>query len=153
MKCRANLATMRTSVVRALSFSAAFALTLNPVLTPAIAADYRPVAQVAADGQMNARFLSLGVGKSIVIDLPRDIKDVLVADPKIANAVVRSSQRAYIIGASVGQTNIVFFDPPASRSRPMTSRSSATSTACAPRSSRSCPIPTSRSTGSATVSS
>jgi pilus assembly protein CpaC len=35
---------------------------------------------------------------------------VLVADPKIANAVVRSSQRAYIIGAAVGQTNIVFFD-------------------------------------------
>jgi pilus assembly protein CpaC len=97
-------------MVRALSFSAAFALTLNPVLTPAIAADYRPVAQVAADGQMNARFLSLGVGKSIVIDLPRDIKDVLVADPKIANAVVRSAQRAYIIGAAVGQTNIVFFD-------------------------------------------
>ena len=45
-----------------------------------------------------------------MIDLPRDIKDVLVADPKIANAVVRSSQRAYIIGAAVGQTNIVFFD-------------------------------------------
>ena len=45
-----------------------------------------------------------------MIDLPRDIKDVLVADPKIANAVVRSTQRAYIIGAAVGQTNIVFFD-------------------------------------------
>ena len=30
--------------------------------------------------------------------------------PKIANAVVRSSQRAYIIGAAIGQTNIVFFD-------------------------------------------
>jgi pilus assembly protein CpaC len=45
-----------------------------------------------------------------VIDLPRDIKDVLVADPKIANAVIRSSQRAYIIGAAMGQTNIVFFD-------------------------------------------
>ncbi len=110
MKCRADLATMRTSMVRALSFSAAFALTLNPVLTPVVAADYRPAVPVAADGQMNARFLSLGIGKSIVIDLPRDIKDVLVADPKIANAVVRSSQRAYIIGASVGQTNIVFFD-------------------------------------------
>src|SRR5258707_7287691 len=58
---------------------------------------------------MNARFLALGIGKSIVIDLPRDIKDVLVADPKIANAVIRSAQRAYIIGAAVGQTNIVFF--------------------------------------------
>jgi pilus assembly protein CpaC len=64
----------------------------------------------ATDGQMNARFLALGIGKSIVIDLPRDIKDVLVADPKIATAVVRSAQRAYIIGAAVGQTNIVFFD-------------------------------------------
>ena len=37
--------------------------------------------------------LNLGVSKSVVIDLPRDVKDVLVADPKIANAVVRSSRR------------------------------------------------------------
>jgi pilus assembly protein CpaC len=79
-------------------------------LTPVVASDYRVAAPLVADGELNARFLSLGIGKSIVVDLPRDIKDVLVADPKIANAVVRSSQRAYIIGASVGQTNIVFFD-------------------------------------------
>ena len=45
-----------------------------------------------------------------MIDLPRDVKDVLVADPKIANAVIRSAQRAYIIGEAVGQTNVVFFD-------------------------------------------
>jgi pilus assembly protein CpaC len=68
------------------------------------------VAPVAADGQMNARYLALGIGKSVVIDLPLSIKDVLVADPKIANAVVRSAQRAYIIGVAIGQTNIVFFD-------------------------------------------
>jgi pilus assembly protein CpaC len=113
MKCRGNKSVMRAFVNRALSFSAVAALTLNPVLSPVLAADYRATAAavpVAADGQMNARFLALGVGKSIVIDLPRDIKDVLVADPKIANAVVRSAQRAYIIGAAVGQTNIVFFD-------------------------------------------
>jgi pilus assembly protein CpaC len=110
MKCRGNQL-MRTFIVRALSFSAAAALTLNPVLTPAIAGDVRATAApVAADGQMNARFLALGIGKSIVIDLPRDIKDVLIADPKIATAVIRSAQRAYIIGATVGQTNIVFFD-------------------------------------------
>jgi pilus assembly protein CpaC len=102
---------MRAFMIRALSFSAAAALTLNPALTPVVASDYRAVAPVAADGgQMNARFLPLGIGKSVVVDLPRDIKDVLVADPKIANAVVRSAQRAYIIGAAVGQTNIVFFD-------------------------------------------
>jgi pilus assembly protein CpaC len=110
MKCRGNQLVMRTVMVRALSFSAVAALTLNPALTPVVASDYRAAVPVAADGQMNARFLALGIGKSIVIDLPRDIKDVLVADPKIANAVVRSAQRAYIIGAAVGQTNIVFFD-------------------------------------------
>jgi pilus assembly protein CpaC len=110
MKCGAIQPAMRTFLVRALSFSAVTALTINPALTPVLAADYRAPAPVVADGQLNARFLSLGIGKSIVIDLPRDIKDVLVADPKIANAVVRSAQRAYIIGATVGQTNIVFFD-------------------------------------------
>jgi pilus assembly protein CpaC len=108
MKCRVNRRTMRAWLVRALSFSAIAALTLNPAL-PVVASDYR-VPMSVAGGQANARFLALGIGKSVVIDLPRDIKDVLVADPKIANAVVRSSQRAYIIGAAVGQTNIVFFD-------------------------------------------
>jgi len=110
MKCRVNQHTIRTFTVRALSFAAVAALMLNPVLTPVVASDYRLSAPAVAGGQSNARFLALGIGKSVVIDLPRDIKDVLVADPKIANAVVRSSQRAYIIGAAVGQTNIVFFD-------------------------------------------
>src|SRR5579871_4926885 len=110
MNCRGNQRTLRTLMVRALSVAGVAALTLNPALTPVIASDYSVPAPVVADGQNNARVLSLGIGKSVVIDLPRDIKDVLVADPKIANAVVRSSQRAYIIGAAIGQTNIVFFD-------------------------------------------
>jgi pilus assembly protein CpaC len=89
------------ALVRVLSFSAVVALTLGSALTSAFAADV---------GDTKIRFLALGVGKSVIIDLPRDIKDVLVADPKIANAVVRSPQRAYIIGETVGQTNVVFFD-------------------------------------------
>src|SRR5271154_7638783 len=65
--------------------------------------------QVAAS-DFGSRSVALGVSKSVVIDLPRDIKDVLVADPKIANAVVRSSRRVYIIGIAVGQTNVFIFD-------------------------------------------
>ena len=112
MKFPTHLRRAPSAAARALSMTAAAALLLNPILTPVMAADYRASAIRGAggDGQLNARFLPLGIGKSIVIDLPRDIKDVLVADPKIANAVVRSAQRAYIIGATVGQTNIVFFD-------------------------------------------
>lgn len=60
--------------------------------------------------ESSSRFVPLGVGKSVVIDVPRDIKDVLVADPKIANAVIRSARRAYLIGVAVGQTNVFFFD-------------------------------------------
>jgi pilus assembly protein CpaC len=60
--------------------------------------------------ELGSRSISLGVSKSMVVDFPRDIKDVLIADPKIANAVVRSARRAYIIGIKQGQTNVFFFD-------------------------------------------
>jgi pilus assembly protein CpaC len=112
MKCGGNQPAMRTVAVRALLFTAIAALTLIPVLTPVIAADSESVtaATVSGGGSAKTRFISLGIGKSMVVDLPRDVKDVLVADPKIANAVVRSAHRAYIIGSAVGQTNVVFFD-------------------------------------------
>jgi pilus assembly protein CpaC len=109
MKRRANRRPSRATIIRALSFAAITALTLNSAATPVVASDYA-VEPAATGGSAKTRFLALGVGKSIVVDLPRDLKDVLVADPKIANAVIRSAQRAYIIGAAVGQTNIVFFD-------------------------------------------
>src|SRR6478736_8991508 len=109
MKSRVNRRSVWTVLVRALSFSAVAALTLNSALAPVVASDYAAT-PIGGGGQIKARFLALGIGKSVVVDLPRDIKDVLVADPKIANAVIPSAQRAYIIGAAVGQTNIVFFD-------------------------------------------
>ena len=68
-----------------------------------------PVIKVAAS-EATSRFLSLGIGKAVVVDLPRDIKDVLVADPTTANAVIRTSRRAYLIGMKAGRTNILFFD-------------------------------------------
>jgi len=68
-----------------------------------------PVIQVVGS-ESSSRQVSLGIGKAVIIDLPGDIKDVLVADPTIANAVVRSSRRAYMIGVKSGQTSIFFFD-------------------------------------------
>ncbi|GLH77388.1 secretin [Bradyrhizobium sp. SSBR45G] len=96
-------------LVRALSMAAAMALVLNPALSPVKAAEDRDTPVVSV-GSAKMRYMSLGIGKSVVVDFPQDVKDVLVADPKIANAVVRSARRAYIIGAAVGQTNVVFFD-------------------------------------------
>ncbi len=65
--------------------------------------------QIAAS-DVGAHSVALGVSKSLVIDLPRDIRDVLVADPTIANVVIRSSRRAYIIAIKQGQTSVFFFD-------------------------------------------
>lgn len=76
---------------------------------PQAAEPRAPVIQVVGS-ELNSRQVSLGVGKAVIIDLPADIKDVLVADPAIANAVIRSSRRAYMIGVKSGQTSIFFFD-------------------------------------------
>jgi pilus assembly protein CpaC len=113
MASRGSRPSIRTLFFQALPYSALIALTLNSTLLPALAAETDAAPLITSSipsGPPKVRFLSLGVGKSVIIDLPRDVKDVLVADPKIANAVIRSPQRAYIIGAAVGQTNVVFFD-------------------------------------------
>ena len=100
---------IRTSI-RAAALAALVACTGLTPTTPVGAADARvPVIKVAAS-EATSRFIPLGIGKSVAIDLPADIKDVLVADPKIANAVIRSSRRVYMIGVTIGQTNIFFFD-------------------------------------------
>jgi pilus assembly protein CpaC len=109
MKYRGNRLITRTFLVRALSFSAIAALALDPALAPVRAGD-STAAPVVAGARTRTHFLALGIGKSVVVDLPREAKDVLVADPKTADAVIRSPQRAYIIGTTIGQTNVVFFD-------------------------------------------
>jgi pilus assembly protein CpaC len=123
MKSGGNRNAMRIRGNGARSFWTGAMLMLGLIAAPTIAigadapvGDQMPiqapdlgVAPVATVAPAKTRFLALGIGKSVVIDLPREVKDVLVADPKIANAVIRSAQRAYIIGGAVGQTNVVFF--------------------------------------------
>jgi hypothetical protein len=57
-----------------------------------------------------SRFVALVISKAIVIELPTPISDVLIADPNIATAVVKTPKQVYIIGLSVGATNVYFFD-------------------------------------------
>ncbi len=57
-----------------------------------------------------SRDVVLGLNKSVLIDLPVDAADILIADPEIADLVVRSSRRLFILGRKVGQTNAFLFD-------------------------------------------
>ena len=54
--------------------------------------------------------VKLGLNKSIVLDLPVDAHDILVANPEVADAVSRTARRIYLFGKEVGQTNIFIFD-------------------------------------------
>jgi pilus assembly protein CpaC len=60
--------------------------------------------------QVMSRNIEMGVGRSIVVDLPRDAKEVFVANPAIANAVVRSARKLFVIGVANGSTTIMALD-------------------------------------------
>src|SRR5271154_620891 len=66
--------------------------------------------KVTNSGDATARFLALGIGKSVMVDLATEIKQVLVGDPSIAKVVVLSKRRLSIIAGALGQTNVYFFD-------------------------------------------
>jgi pilus assembly protein CpaC len=56
------------------------------------------------------RLVRIGLNKSIVIKLPGEARDVLVGNPEIVDAVVRTKNTAYLFARAIGQTNIFFFD-------------------------------------------
>ncbi|MFS2318488.1 type II and III secretion system protein family protein [Maricaulis sp. D1M11] len=54
--------------------------------------------------------LALPLSKAAVVHLPSDVSDVLVTNPEVADAVVRTPRRTYLMGMGVGQTNAFFFN-------------------------------------------
>jgi pilus assembly protein CpaC len=74
------------------------------VAPPAIAAD-----QIQSIAQISGRVVHLGLNKSMVIDLNDEVRDVLVSNPGIADAVVRSNRRVFLMGMGAGETNVFLF--------------------------------------------
>jgi pilus assembly protein CpaC len=54
--------------------------------------------------------LALPVGRSAVVDLPIDARDVLVSNPGVAQAVLRTPRRIFVLGLKSGVTDAMFFD-------------------------------------------
>ncbi|WP_412051726.1 type II and III secretion system protein family protein [Hoeflea sp. Naph1] len=69
------------------------------------------VIKIKKYGSGVSKRVKLGLNKAIVVDLPVDASDILVADPALADAVTRTSRRLYLFGKTVGQTNIFVFGP------------------------------------------
>lgn len=58
----------------------------------------------------DSRFVRIGLNKSVVVRLPAEARDVIVGNPDIVDAVVRTKNTAYLFARKPGQTNIFFFD-------------------------------------------
>ncbi|TGD98795.1 type II and III secretion system protein family protein [Methylobacterium nonmethylotrophicum] len=69
-----------------------------------------PLVSVGPNESDVSRRIDLTMGRSLVVDLPRDAKEVFVANPKVANAVVRSTRKVFIIGIENGATSIFVMD-------------------------------------------
>jgi pilus assembly protein CpaC len=63
-----------------------------------------------AEIQDQSHFVRIGLNKSVVVRLPAEARDVIVGNPGIVDAVVRTKTTAYLFAKTVGQTNIFFFD-------------------------------------------
>lgn len=103
---------MKSGVIAALALALAF------FLAPASAshaqevttAQGTPIRILDGENGRNARSLNLPLGKAVIVELPVEARDVLVANPEIVDAVVRTPRRTYLLGLKAGSTNAFFFD-------------------------------------------
>jgi pilus assembly protein CpaC len=69
------------------------------------------VIQVSTKGPQPAhQRVTLGLGKAAIVEIDADARDVLVSNPDIVDAVVRTPRRVFLMGQKGGQTNAFFFD-------------------------------------------
>jgi len=92
-----------------LRFALRAALALNVVaatIASPMAAEPDPSQLMTNVSGRLVKNLQLGVGKSVIVDLPEDAAEIYVGDPRIANAIVRSAKRIYVSAIANGQTTI-----------------------------------------------
>ena len=97
----------RSAVSVALRVALAGAVGLSA--TPATSARPR-VTLMQSGANEGARRISMGVGKSTIIELPEDAAEIFVANPAVANAIVRTARKIYLIGTGAGQTSLFALD-------------------------------------------
>jgi pilus assembly protein CpaC len=99
---------MKSSFMAASLLSISLVLGVNFATIPqGVAADSDAA---AAESNDQGRFVRMGLNKSVVVRLPAEAKDVIVGNPEIVDAVVRTKTTAYLFARKTGQTNIFFFD-------------------------------------------
>ncbi|HSM96406.1 MAG TPA: type II and III secretion system protein family protein [Rhizomicrobium sp.] len=79
----------------------------------AIAADAhatRVINVATRGGAAPQQHITLGLDKAALVQLDTDARDVLVSNPAVVDAVVRTPRRIFLLAQKTGQTNAFFFD-------------------------------------------
>jgi pilus assembly protein CpaC len=78
-------------------------------------ADRQPVSAIGPAHSQDGAAVRLGLSKSRLLDLPADVAEVVISNPAVVEAVVRTPRRVHLIGQQVGQTSAVFIGRDGSR--------------------------------------
>jgi pilus assembly protein CpaC len=101
---------MRKVLLLSASLFAALPAVAATMPSPAEEASARVIQVSTKPGTPAHQAITLGVGKSAVVELDTETHDVLVSSPDVVDAVVRSPKRVFLLGQKTGQTNAFFFD-------------------------------------------
>jgi pilus assembly protein CpaC len=73
--------------------------------------DTQSIIRISDTGERSLhKSIKIGLGKSALIEFPRDVRDVMVSNPAVVDAVVLSSNRVFLLGKNQGESNAFFFD-------------------------------------------
>lgn len=106
----AFIKSLRRSRLLACLLPALAATALMSTALPAVAQVETTSLRLASRDIGATQRLTLMLNKSMIVDLPVDVKEVVVSQPSIAAAIVRTKQRVIVQGVGAGDTNIFFFD-------------------------------------------
>jgi pilus assembly protein CpaC len=85
--------------------------------TPAVAAEagssaetHQSVIRIPDIGATVKRNVRVGLGKSVLVEFPREVRDVMVSNPQAVDAVVLNANRVFLLARRIGESNAFFFD-------------------------------------------
>ena len=74
-------------------------------------ATHDSVLQIRANEALpQRRAIVVGLNKSVMVEMPRDLRDVIVSSPEHMDAIVQTANRVYMIGKKIGSANVFFYD-------------------------------------------
>jgi len=98
--------------------AAAFLSVAMAAISPSVVAQSEPppatgdatYLKLSAAANVGPQKLSIAMGKGAVIEFDRDVRDIFVASPDIADAAVRTPRRIFVTALKVGTTNLILLD-------------------------------------------